>query len=198
MARPQPRKRVGGLSTYQALLAAVVTAVGGVIVAIITLNGNNGDTSSPIPSSSPTETSAGKAPAVAITSFQETPVPPPARHYAFVGTSTDLPDSWRVAVVGRPGSTSPTSAPKGTRVWQVSPFTDVDRKGEWKIDFRLDRAPSIAMEWVAIALEGGCPPPKQCQPAQSPDEVRADLERLGPAADQVKAKSPVSQSSSGT
>lgn len=202
MSQAKVRRKVGQLGRYrldkyQTIFAAAITAVGGVVVAIVTIiGGEAGDSPAPptapppISSTSPANTVA--SPAVAIRTFQEGPVaPPPARLYSFTGTS-HAPASWRVAVVGR--SPSGGSDPIGPDTWIVSSLANVDQRGDWKILLRLVAPPSKAVQWIAVAVSMECStctsetgPGSQAQESQ----VQNELRRMGPGAPRVQAVAPV-------
>jgi hypothetical protein len=137
------------------LLAAAVTAIASVAVALITVlfGGSSGTTGgTPSANYSPASTSSVS---IAITGLLEQPhPPPPGREYIWTGTVSGQPTDASVFIIDkRPGE------------WLVSPAAVISVNGGWTVTWVIP-APPVSAQWVAAVyiqahaycVLSGCPP----------------------------------------
>ena len=133
------------LERWQVLLAAAVTAVASVVVALLGLW--DGTEPSPRPSAS----SSGPQTVVAITSWSERPLPPPpGKRYEFMGIARNLPSGQPYIYVIAAESN------KSSGQWLASPPFVPTKDGRWKIQWDLPNPPAQA-RWMAVVWFETCP-----------------------------------------
>ena len=148
------RKR---LDRWQVLLAAAVTAVASVVVALLGLWDGTGPSprpsasSSGSPSPSPSVSSSGPQTVVAIISWSERPLPPPpGKRYEFTGIARNLPSGQSFIYVIAAESN------KASGQWLASPPFVPTEDGRWTIQWDLPNPPAQA-RWMAVVWIEGCP-----------------------------------------
>ena len=153
-------KRWRRLERWQVLLAAVATALGAIVVAVINLSsGQPQDPPSPTVSTSgsPSPKAAANgsllnSPVVLITGLSEQPSsPPPGRLYVWNGVERNLPSYASVLVIGElSGARAAVSrASTGGQPWLVSPRAIISKNGEWTVAWLIRKPPS-AVVWSAV------------------------------------------------
>jgi hypothetical protein len=157
-----------GLERWQVLLAAVITAVGGIAVALLAFlpggsSGHTDETSGPGPSqvtASPSQVTASRSqvatqpnyPAanflptipnisIAISGEVEQPYPPPpGRKYIWNGT-----------VHGEPMYSQVYMIDIRTGAWLVSPLAKISPNGAWTVTWVISNPP-VSADWLAVVV----------------------------------------------
>jgi hypothetical protein len=145
------------LERWQALLAAAVTAVASVVVALLGLGDDTGPSPRPSASSSgspspgPSLSGSGPPTVVAIISWSERPLPPPpGKRYEFTGIARNLPAGQSfIYVIAAEGSRAPGR-------WLASPPFVPTEDGRWAIQWDLPDPPAQA-RWMAVVWFESCP-----------------------------------------
>src|SRR5262245_55910741 len=137
------------LERWQVLLAAAVTAVASVVVAVLGLWDGTGPSPRPSastsgsPSPSPSVSSSGPQTVVAITSWSErTLPPPPGKRYEFMGIARNMPSGQSFIYVIAAESN------KTSGQWLASPPFALFEDGRWTIRWDLPHPPAQA-RWMA-------------------------------------------------
>jgi hypothetical protein len=173
MAKARAKNR--RLERWQVLLAAAVTAVASVVVALLGLWGGGGP--SPSPSASSSASSSVSQTVIAITSLSEQPLPPPpGKRYVFAGIARNLPSGQSlIFVIGAENN-------KASGPWLVSPYTAPSKDGRWTVHWDLPNPPA-QVRWMAVVwFDNSCPPGSHCGGNPYPE-----LEGSGPHAPHVVA-----------
>lgn len=181
MAKTRAKSR--RIERWQVLLAAAVTAVGSIVVALLGFWQGGGPSpstsasSSGSPSPSPSASSAVSQTVIAITSWSERPLPPPpGRRYVFTGIARNLPSGQSLIFVIAAENN------KASGQWLVSPYTAPSNDGRWTVQWDLPNPPAQA-QWMAVVwFDNSCPPGQHCGGNPYPQ-----LENLGPDAPHVVA-----------
>jgi hypothetical protein len=182
------------LERWQTLLAAGIAAVASIVVAIIGFADDDSESSAegqPTESSSSTSSPNGSGgdPEVAITSWEQSPMPPPpGQRYVFKGFARNLSEegsSYIFVVARRPSSQPDEESPLlGDDEWLVSPMAVAGDDGRWAVEWGLPNPPAAA-EWIAVVWLDICPTgacggnPYAALAAEGPEA--ADVDGFAPA-----------------
>ncbi|WLW57677.1 hypothetical protein [Streptomyces sp. YU58] len=158
------------LHRWQAIAAAVLTALATVAAALIAGNHASGPPGRPDNSGGPPP---GDTPTtVSVTSWSEASAAPPPtkKRYRFYGRAVNLPADAEIHVIveSRPGA-------RGA-AWLISPTADVLRDGTWKVAWTLTEPPSEG-RWIAIVVHVPSAPSEETLPVtpRPPPTASGDL-----------------------